>query len=801
MGGVSKLHVLLSAQLPLPAAVRVARRSGARLTVLLASSSYAPRLLSSSLRPRLSFTVRGAARTHGQAAGAGPGYIAATTSSPSSIAAHPWPEWSRLVDVLLAGGYYDRRVPAAADDGDDDSLLAGEALTEEFVKAAEACLLFARDRPDLLSSLERKDIEIIVEHGSPFLFKNGSNSTRRLRSFLSGVGNNGLEIESAQTFDVMRYLLSYVYNSSACKDEMDLRAKEHMETSIRSLLAAVVNVSTAGEEVRLSESTPKQSVLRQQSSRPASQNTEMKRGDWICPKCSFTNFARNMRCLECNDTRPKRVLTGGEWECPQCDFYNYGRNMSCLRCDCRHPGEAPQNIATTGVGLQYNRSSTIQRNADQPSGLGRMDSSKASESSVSQRLDRILGRSSTLSGSNHQAAPAELNGEMGNSSEYRDGIPSERRDYDSVSSEHNANNDVQQFPLMEDSASSMRTRWPSESTVERFNSTRESKGGDSSDTAEKWSKKVAELDIASSPASTISDDDFPEIMPMRKGENRFVISKKKDRSLTSPHYKRRIALEQANSSNFVPFVPFPPDYFAKKDKRPETSPTKDSASEGLATHEKSQTISEKLEENKTGISNFVSSEKTAQPPDVQSTTLSNVSKTSNASSFGENLNEHKAGNVYDGSAVISAGIPGNSWSDGNNNRNWEPPNSTHGGDDDATAKESSQNVNEGLSPASSRKSLEGSLVKEPDPLDMSEEAKAARWFRRVAQIKDISELSNIPDEDFPEIMPMRKGVNRFVVSKRKTPLERRLTSPQYRRNLPVVNSDPEKNAREEAGEV
>ncbi|KAA8519033.1 hypothetical protein F0562_016193 [Nyssa sinensis] len=60
------------------------------------------------------------------------------------------------------------------------------------------------------------------------------------------------------------------------------------------------------------------------------------------------------------------------------------------------------------------------------------------------------------------------------------------------------------------------------------------------------------------------------------------------------------------------------------------------------------------------------------------------------------------------------------------------------------------------------KSLEGSAVKEPDPLDMSEEAKAERWFRRVAQIKDISELSQIPDEDFPSIMPMRKGVNRFL---------------------------------------
>ncbi|GKF15909.1 zinc finger (Ran-binding) family protein, partial [Tanacetum coccineum] len=77
------------------------------------------------------------------------------------------------------------------------------------------------------------------------------------------------------------------------------------------------------------------------------------------------------------------------------------------------------------------------------------------------------------------------------------------------------------------------------------------------------------------------------------------------------------------------------------------------------------------------------------------------------------------------------------------------------------------------------KSLEGSAVTETDPLDMSEEAKAEWWVKRVAQIKDISELSQIPDEDFPSIMLMRKRVNWFAVSKRKTPLERRLTSPQY----------------------
>ncbi|KAG6500627.1 hypothetical protein ZIOFF_040475 [Zingiber officinale] len=75
----------------------------------------------------------------------------------------------------------------------------------------------------------------------------------------------------------------------------------------------------------------------------------------------------------------------------------------------------------------------------------------------------------------------------------------------------------------------------------------------------------------------------------------------------------------------------------------------------------------------------------------------------------------------------------------------------------SAGRSNSRNANEGWKPSFTGKSLEGSCATEPDPLDMSEEAKAARWFRRAAQIKDISELSNIPDEDFPEIMPNEKG--------------------------------------------
>lgn len=63
------------------------------------------------------------------------------------------------------------------------------------------------------------------------------------------------------------------------------------------------------------------------------------------------------------------------------------------------------------------------------------------------------------------------------------------------------------------------------------------------------------------------------------------------------------------------------------------------------------------------------------------------------------------------------------------------------------------------------------------------EEKAQRWFSKISQLDSTSDISTIADDDFPEIMPLRKGVNRFVVSTRKTPLERRMANSQYQTNL------------------
>lgn len=306
---------------------------------------------------------------------------------------------------------------------------------------------------------------------------------------------------------------------------------------------------------------------------------------------------------------------------------------------------------------------------------------------------------------------------------------------------------------------------------------------------ERWFKRVAELHNVTDLASAISDEDFPEIMPMRKGENRFVVSKKKDRSLTSPTYKRRMVMEQGSKTNFVPFVPFPPDYFAKKDK-PQQDGTADLTNEALsATTSSSKTpekLPEKLDDARWKELSNDHVQQMEKKPTITNSWSSELSR--------ENLSENKTGAI--------SGLP----TRGNFSQKFADPNSSSkdGSSSGYSEKETSNNTpnlkasspqpseNQNIRESWTGKSLEGSAVKEPDPLDMSEEAKAERWFRRVAQIKDISELSQIPDEDFPSIMPMRKGVNRFVVSKRKTPLERRLTSPQYRRNLPIVSPDPVK---------
>lgn len=63
----------------------------------------------------------------------------------------------------------------------------------------------------------------------------------------------------------------------------------------------------------------------------------LKKGDWLCEKCSFLNFAKNSKCKLCQEKPPKRKLDHGEWECDSCHYINFRKNTICLRCDHRRP--------------------------------------------------------------------------------------------------------------------------------------------------------------------------------------------------------------------------------------------------------------------------------------------------------------------------------------------------------------------------------------------------------------------------------------------------------------------------------
>ncbi|XVF06695.1 hypothetical protein REPUB_Repub06bG0072700 [Reevesia pubescens] len=795
---------------------------------------------------------------------------------------HPWPEFSALLNNLSAAGYFNS--PNISNE-------FAAVFNEEFLGVLNACLAFARDRTDLLRLLSTKEIEVVVQNGKPFLFKDGEESARRLRVFLGTSESNVGDVDKANMVDLMRFLLSYASHVTASLDRSNLYNSELVESSVRHLLGVLAKLSNSSPMSNYSgyEQTQLPDGYGQMS-RSFGQNVEMKRGDWICPRCNFMNFARNVKCLECEEARPKRQLTGGEWECPQCDFFNYGRNTVCLRCDCKRPGEISLGNTNSKPGLVYSNGisssksdldwrlaaneekaqrwfskvSQLDGTSDMSSAIAdedfpeimplrrgvnrfvvstrktplerrlanaqyrrNMDNdgivernnfqtagvNKTLDAKVSQSLDLVLGRSSTTSGSNDYSINSGTENPMstststststsmqdghprGNNSNYVPFVPlpadmfakkpensmiqesqnSVLNDHQSVVS--NASVQTDAVSTSEEFKKALRSQQLFQKSMNKKESS--DKELEQSEKSERWNKKVAELQNVADLGNAIPDEDFPEIMPMRKGENKFVVSRKKDRSLTSPTYKRRAAMEQAGNTNYVPFVPFPPDYFAKKDKQqPEVTDSSAKATAETATTVTPQKHSEKLSE--------MSVAGGMQPIQNQQT------ESWSSKPSGENSNEIRKDVAY------MANTSGYSNQNSINPQTGNNDNPRSGYFRNESRKEMSDSAGSSLQPSGDQnvrstwtgKSLEGSAVKDPDPLDMSEEAKAERWFRRVAQIKDISELSQIPDEDFPSIMPMRKGVNRFVVSKRKTPLERRLTTQQYRRNLPIRNSDP-----------
>ncbi|MED6118951.1 hypothetical protein PIB30_007455 [Stylosanthes scabra] len=760
---------------------------------------------------------------------------------PSSSLSHPWPEWSRFISHLTSSGYLHRPPP------DLRTFSPPPELSRQFVAEAAACFAFAADRPNLLRLLSKRDVGVVVQNGVPFLFRDAEESIAKMKAFVWATDAVVLDTDRATLVDLMKFMLSYASNPLVSSESNNLANRDIVESSVRNLFGELFKLSYSAPGPNTSDSMQNQISSGYGQTIPSGQNIEMKRGDWICPRCNFMNFARNVKCRECEEARPKRQLAGGEWECPQCDFYNYGRNITCLRCDCKRPGQVSLGPANTmsdmgyGNGDNTNASDIDSRLAANEEKAQRWFS-KVSQLDSSADINSLIGDedfpeimplrkgvnrfvvSTRKTPLERRLAEAQYRRNLGNN-----GIPGAE---DFKAEESTRINDA---PLSSDLAAPKSENMTTEKSETDAWYAGSGSGNNSqlyknpsnqnviidkqkeqAEKSEGWFRKVTDLHDISDSSNTVSGEDFPEVMPMRKGENRFVVSKKKDRSLTSPAYKRRLAMEQSgNNTNFVPFVPFPPDYFAKKDKQPENgvdsvdmSSNAESSSMSEAA-EKPPMMSDdaraRAESQGTNYAQGMTNAETMSgvPQMLDNETHGRESKENvreirredestrnwNPEPSGQHSTKNDVSSIY--GATTSGSTSFNQENSKNKNGNQEP---------NLTGRSALTSETQNTRTEWTGKSLEGSAVKEPDPLDMSEEAKAERWFRRVAQIKDISELSQIPDEDFPSIMPMRKGVNRFVVSKRKTPLERRLTSQQYRRNLPVVSSEPLKKENEGSSE-
>ncbi|XWS58187.1 hypothetical protein CRYUN_Cryun08bG0013100 [Craigia yunnanensis] len=287
---------------------------------------------------------------------------------------HPWPEWIELMERLVQQNYFDHKRrdedKMVEELGFDMSNVVEEVKNnggidfKDFKAVQTACLNFGKDRFDILRSLSRQDIQNLVGFGCPSADKKVVFSAKLLRKHVhldegdvcsSCSLRNSCERaylltnkeDEARTIDVMRVLLTYGFDyvNGSVVNESVLKQKS-VKTVVRKLLYEVVKLSAVPIDPNLpppviKKPPPKVKQLPPPpKKRVGRDDIEMKKGDWLCPKCDFMNFAKNTVCLQCDAKRPKRQLLPGEWECPECNFLNYRRNMACFHCDCKRPPDA-----------------------------------------------------------------------------------------------------------------------------------------------------------------------------------------------------------------------------------------------------------------------------------------------------------------------------------------------------------------------------------------------------------------------------------------------------------------------------
>ncbi|KAJ3672909.1 hypothetical protein LUZ60_006283 [Juncus effusus] len=291
-----------------------------------------------------------------------------------TVTGHPWPEWDGFLEKLKSKGYFEKSTSGTGEDGAVSVSKEVDFTDTNTVK--NACLKFARERYDILSSLPEKDMKAIVETGCPNLFRKFINSSKRLRAFLHIVEADACGVcklrgscdkaylesrgeESARTVDIIRIILAFALEpNNLSENENNNVVNDNIQESARNLLTEIIKLSDMAIDPNIPkpvfDNAPKmrrekegrfnKERERRGSSSLSSVGVEMKKGDWMCPKCDILNFARNMRCFKCNENGPKTVennveMKPGDWTCPKCEFLNFSRNRECFRCEEPHQRE------------------------------------------------------------------------------------------------------------------------------------------------------------------------------------------------------------------------------------------------------------------------------------------------------------------------------------------------------------------------------------------------------------------------------------------------------------------------------
>ncbi|KAK3035607.1 hypothetical protein RJ639_033199 [Escallonia herrerae] len=256
---------------------------------------------------------------------------------PTALISHPWPEWVGLMEQLLKAGYFEE-----TGNGNGNPFQNGEIGSKDMNHIRTACLNFARDRFDLMRCFSRKDIEVVAGSGCPSVDRKVVNSGKRLRAHV-GIeerhvcsscilrGNceraymKACKEGAGRTVDVMRFLLpyglDYITNSVEKKPGLNKAVKE----SVRRLLKEMVGFSMQDidrDTTKVIPPTLNSSSQSNSTHQGDSQiNVPVKNGNWICPKCNYINFRRNMVCLKCDHKRPKASNSTGPP--PQSGHNNY----------------------------------------------------------------------------------------------------------------------------------------------------------------------------------------------------------------------------------------------------------------------------------------------------------------------------------------------------------------------------------------------------------------------------------------------------------------------------------------------